>query len=234
MLWLLQLDFMSSHFFININKNDKIKSKLGVFLSFLWVVCIILAFIAFGKDIFRKKLPLVTFNMKVTQNNTFSLNSENFMLSLYNSEDRTIIDYNTTFDIILEVFYNYPEGYDTYTYDFEICKDSAIENFKNNLISPKNQYLCLKSGTNIVIKGGYQTGIFWSSRLLVNLCNSNKANCSTYDEISKKFKILSMNMLILDYYTDTINFKNPHVDSVKSIFAFTSIDTWSRKIIYFK
>ena len=234
MIWLLNLDLMSSNFFFNINKNEKLKSKVGVILTFLWLICIVLAFIAFGKDIFEKKLPRVTFNMKNTPNNSLSFNSDNFMFAIYNSEDHSIVDYNSTFDILLEAFYNYPEGYDTYTYYFEFCKDSALNYFEKEFVPNKNRYLCLKSGTNIEINGGYQTGTFWSSRLLVNLCNANRTNCSSYEENSKKFNILGIHMLFKDHYTDTTNFKNPYVESIRSVSAFTSIDTWSRKIIWFK
>lgn len=152
MVNLLNLDIMSPSVGFTINKNETYKTYIGFMLTIIYILCIVLAFIGFGKDIVERKKPFVVNNNEITQDSGFMFNSTNFIFSLYIGSWEAIPDYERKFFAYFDVFHNYPGGYNTTTFYFSKCSEETLKDFNRTLSSPRDTYYCFQPGTVVNVK----------------------------------------------------------------------------------
>jgi hypothetical protein len=227
---LIKLDAMSPSISFKVNKNDSFKSVIGLILTLVYISLIILAFIAFGRDIFEKRNPRVTYNKQILENSFYKLTSENMVITVYQQADhKEILEFDRKFVIYLDVFLNYPGGYDTYTYGFSKCTDSVLEAFKGTLKVDKSRYYCLANNLDLTMTGSREQDIFWSSRLNIDYCEVGKANktdCLKLDQIKQNLGVINMDFNLFDYYPDSFNYTHPLKETFYKGFASSTVDTF--------
>jgi len=232
------IDILGPECKIKIQSNDTYKTQTGGLLTLLFIVLGVLAFVAFGRDIIEKKLPRVNFNKVMDNGTILTLTHDNFAFTVINQADsKPVPEFERKFVPYLDIFDNRDGGYTQQTYNFTKCTDAAMMAMKNQLRVDAKNYYCLPEGTVINITGTFLVGNFISSRLNLDYCTKEKSgrtDCYTKEETKKTITNLQMNLIFYDYYTDSLNYTDPFVQTFYSDNILTTGDSFSRQIIYFK
>jgi hypothetical protein len=77
---LAMIDVLGPECKVRIKNKDKYKSNTGGVLTIIFIILSILAFFAFGRDIYEKQSPVVTFNKAVNKGYeaSYFMTRENF------------------------------------------------------------------------------------------------------------------------------------------------------------
>jgi hypothetical protein len=235
---LLHLDIMSPSVGFSINKNKTYQSYTGLLLSFIYLVCIVLAFVAFGRDVVERKKPYVVNNNGITQESEFMFNSTNFMFSIYNASTwKGIPDYERKFVARFDVFLNYPLGYDTTVYYFSKCSEETLNDFNRTLSSPRDTYYCFTPGTTVNVRKSREDVVYQSSRLVVEYCENerhNRTDCLPIDEIKRTTQTFSMALNFYDFYANSLSYESPLNKTFYQLAVNGAVDSYSRMVITFK
>lgn len=237
MVNLLNLDIMSPSVGFTINKNETYKTYIGFMLTIVYILCIVLAFIGFGKDIVERKKPFVVNNNEITQDSGFMFNSTNFIFSLYIGSWQAIPDYERKFFAYFDVFHNYPGGYNTTTFYFSRCSEETLIDFNRTLSSPRETYYCFQPGTVVNVQKSREDVVYQSSRLVVEYCDNkrhNKTDCLPYEEIKKSTPSFIMSFNFYDYYANSLSYDTPLNRTFYQAAANGAFDTYSRVVITFR
>jgi hypothetical protein len=235
---LKRIDIMGPECKIKIQKNDKYKTKTGGVLTLFFFVLVILAFVAFGRDLFEKKVPSVTFNRLMADETSYLLTDENFAFTIWNQIDQTPIkDFDRKFYMYLNVFNNKNSGFTQEIFIMEKCDKQRLEKIKSELRAEPEFYYCLPKGTVININGIYLKGEFISTRLNVDFCtkeSSGRDDCYPVEETRKSLGNMQMNLIFEDFYTNSFNYTDPFMKTFYSENILTTPTTFCRQIYYFK
>lgn len=231
---LIKFDFMSPKVGFTIDRNETYKTYIGFSLTVVYILLIALAFFAFGRDIFEKRKPSVVYNKDTTKSSIYTFNSSNLVFTLYDGNSQEpIIDIERKLFFYWELFYNYPGGYDTYTYYFSKCSNSTLDYFNETLTIDRSNYYCLNEGSSIVARGSRSDKYFYSSRIQVDYCENekfNKTDCLPIPEIKKQLPLrISMAFNIDDFYINSL-LRDPIVKKIFQTSINSSVENWGRII----
>lgn len=235
---LKRIDILGPECKIKIQKNDNYKTKTGGVLTLFFFVLVILAFVAFCRDLFEKKVPIITFNRETANEASYILTDENFAFTIWNQHDQTPIeDFDRKFHMYLNVFNNTNTGYTEETFKLQKCEKQTLEKIKSELRADPEFYYCLPKDTKINILGVFLKGEFISTRLNVDFCtkeSSGRDDCYPMEETRKSLGKLQMNLIFEDFYTDSYNYSDPFKKTYYSENILTTPITFCRQIYYFK
>jgi hypothetical protein len=238
MEFLKRIDIMGPECKIKIQKNDKYKTKTGGVLTLFFFILVILAFVAFGRDLVDKKVPSITFNKVMADETSYLLTDENFAFTIWNQIDQTPIkDFDRKFFMYLNVFNNKNSGFTQEIFIMEKCDRQRLEKIKSELRADPEFYYCLPKGTVININGIFLKGEFISTRLNVDFCtkeSSGRDDCYPVEETRKSLGNMQMNLIFEDFYTNSFNYTDPFMKTFYSENILTTPTTFCRQIYYFK
>lgn len=231
---LIKFDFMSPKVGFTINKNETYKTYIGFSLTIVYLLLTILAFVAFGRDLFERRRPSVVYNKDLTKASIYRFNSSNIIFTLYDGNSQEpITNIEQKLFFYWELFYNYPSGYDTYTYYFSKCSKETLDYFNETLTIERSNYFCLNEGTEVVARGSRSDKFFYSSRIQVDYCENekfNKTDCLPIETIKKELpKRIAMAFNIDDYFVNSL-FRNPLVKNIFQTSINSSVENWGRII----
>ena len=233
-----RIDIFGPQMKIKIKGSENFKTRIGGFFTFLYLVVVILGFIAFGRDLYERKIPNVTFTKKIYTDGFFVLNSENFAFTIYNQLDDTNIEnLDKKFNFYIHRFDNYKGGYDEEEYFFEKCDSKVLEK-RTFLKKRSDQYYCLPKGKEIKVKGVINfTDNSTSARLNVDFCvngTDNRTDCIPKNETIKDMNNIIMNIILDNCYADVLNYTEPFINTIFSTELMTNPFSFSRQMHYFK
>ena len=239
MFLLTSIDILGPELNIKYKSKDSFKTPIGGILTILFVCLITLAFVAFSRDIFEKKQPIVTFNKQIATNSVSYLAWNNFAFTfLDQATNDPIIDFNQRFVIYLSVFYNQHNGtYSQVNYNFDKCDSSFLTEIKTQLKAPQQNYYCLPINTTIRINGVFLVGNFTSIRLNVDYCDNakyNRTDCKLKSDTLKVISNIKYNLILTDYFTNAFNFSFPFVKNYYIEDVIVTTSSFTRKMINLK
>lgn len=79
--WLYDLDIFGLTYNFNLEGNELIKSNLGLIFSCCYMIIVIALFFGFGVDLYQRKMPMVSFNNKLSAYEEAKLSNSNFTLA---------------------------------------------------------------------------------------------------------------------------------------------------------
>ena len=238
MVNLLSFDMMSPSIAFHIKKSDSFKSSIGFILTIMYIICIILAFIGFVRDIYERAKPVVFYNKELTNETWYKFNNTNFVTTVYESTTwKPIDDFDRKFVIYWELFWNYPGGYDTTIFYFTNCTKQTTDEFKENLVNDPSNYKCLVPGKDVFANGTRENANYYSSRLNIDYCENGKfekSDCLAIDQIKKTVPSrMTHQFIFYDYYADSTSYDTPIVRTFSNNVANGAIDNFSRIITGF-
>ncbi len=235
------IDILGPPVSLKIKKENRYKSATGGLLTLLFVILSTLAFVAFGKDIFQKKMPVVNYNKIISSdyNETyFLLTDENFAFTLLHQKNSSAVeDMERKFHFYLNVYDNFDTGYTDTLYTFERCDKDRMQRIKNQLRTSPENYWCLPKNTTIEVKGVFLVGRFTSTRLNVDFCDNvktNRTDCFPKNKTKSNLGNIQMNIIFDEYYTDSINYDQPFNKTYYSDNILSTASTFSRQIFSIK
>lgn len=239
MVKLHKFDYMSPTVGFTINKNESYKSDLGLILTMLYLLCVILAFVAFGRDIIEKQKPMVVLNKDTTTESGFMFNSTNFIFTMYSEGTWIPIpDYEKKLFAYFEVFDNFPGGYNTTTFHFSKCSEEVQDDFNRTMTTPRGNYWCFSPGTIAAVKKSREDSYYQSARFVVEYCDNDKfkkTDCLPLDDIKKSLKTsLTLSFSFYDYYVNSFDYSNPIKKTFYQLSSRSSVDNFGRIVVNFE
>jgi hypothetical protein len=225
---------------VKIRGEDKFKSPIGGLFTIIYVILGILAFIAFGRDLFDKNLPTVTYNKELTKEAQFTLTSENYAVAFVNQIDTSAVEnFERKFNLYANVFRNYPNS--SYTSEKFILQKCDLEMIKKkpgiiNMV--KEEYYCFPKGTNITATGVYGGDTMYVGvRVNLDYCINgvdNKSNCLSKESTALNMKNMIMHIIFDEFYANPYNYADPFNKMFYANAILGQAGTFARQVIDFK
>jgi hypothetical protein len=241
------IDFLGPILNFKIQGNKNFKSSFGGLSSILLFVIAVVAFLGFGKDLFEKKQPRVTFN-RITDGEDIQLKyltDGNFLFSIYDQyTDQQIPDFERRFEVYYDFLDFRGQGMiDTnFRNPFEKCSKEVTQNYTGYLNMDPSTYYCFPKNSKIEVEGVMSQGKSSLVRLQLDYCKNNtnpqklKTNCIPKADTQKflESKRIQMNYIIETALIKTNNYKDPSSKYIYSNSINTNALTWTRLNILFK
>jgi hypothetical protein len=241
------IDFIGPQVGLNINQQTFFKTNFGAFTSFILLIITVGTFIGFGRDLWQKIDPKVTFNRidheDVPRKNITDSNV--FLAVYYQSSFEPIAEFERKFSFYY-VYQNMTgsgQVYQDIQY-FEQCSPEVIDTVKSNLGANPNFYKCFPKGKNIEVYNPMYSGIGSLIKIEVEFCKNNsdiskgpiKSNCYTKEQTraSMPDKNIQMNIIFKNFQANNTNYENPTSENFESYVINTNTYTWSRLEVFFK
>lgn len=231
---------------LKMNKNFRFKTNDGTFLSFILLALSILAFVAFGRDLFEKKVPTVIYSKEVYNKTYVEFNSSNvFMIGfILLSNSTPVYDFDKKYNVYLEQHHNDPARVDqglslsvVTRIPLEKCQENRINNnIKSILVVPLQNYYCLKNDSRAIIDGVYPVGEEKHLRLQVEFCSfkaTNRTDCYDIQSL-RKLPRVKMHYIFTDGLVDHSDYKEPGKSRLLSDQITTNGYSFSRQQFWFK
>jgi hypothetical protein len=246
---ILSLDFLGPEVQFNIKNHRIYKTKSGGIASLFLLGVAVLAFLGFGRDIFEKKQPRVTFN-RITDDQDIqqkNLTQSNFLFSIYDQyTDQPIPEFDRRFEVYYDFLDFRGEGMidKNFRNPFEKCTREALKSYSEYLNMLPSSYYCFPKGSEIELMGVMSQGKSSLVRLQLDFCKNNtdvskgalKTDCYTREETQKflSSKRIQMNYIIETANIDSTNYTHPGSRYVYSNSINTNAFSWTRLNILFK
>ncbi len=225
------LDFFSleAHFTFNEKGEKRIKTIFGGFLSLLYILAALFFTIYFIIRLLTKKDLNVMYSSE--KDFLININYSNklpFMVRLSDYYRHSFSE--NLYDITLKIWYNFPNktlgDYTIDIYDNVILEKCDLnkhfgeykEYFKN--LSNINSYFCpkdrLKNQTLYGVYGDSNNFSFYYFYFTKCKNTTNKNNCLSNEEITKKLTNSFLDIIYIDFSIDNLNIKTPQKIIIKS------------------
>lgn len=229
-----------------INKNEKHNTTIGGILTLFLIFFSILAFVAFGRDIFEKKSPSVILGKNPSKEVAFDFSNSTFVMTIYaGGTNAPIPELEKLFRIYIVLQDIDPsktsigQSIVENQIDLKKCPPEKLTPEVNETIFlPFENYYCLPDNMSIPLSGTWNNGKFKVLKLNVDYClntTQNNNTCYSKDKIAKLLpSTFNMNYVIFDKYTDNNDYLNPIKSTVYGANIRSNINTMSRLIFWFK
>jgi hypothetical protein len=243
------IDFLGPELNFKIQQHRIFKTRFGGIASLLLLGLAILAFLGFGRDIFEKKQPRVTFN-RITDDEDIQkkfLTHSNFLFSIYDQyTDEAIPEFDRRFEVYYDFLDFRGDGMidKNFRNPFEKCSEEALKLYTDYLNLEPSSYYCFPKGSQIELMGVMSQGKSSLVRLQVDYCKNNtdinkgnvKTDCYTREETQKflSSKRIQMHYIMETANIDSTNYMMPGSRYVYSNSINTNAFSWTRLNILFK
>jgi hypothetical protein len=240
---LSRLDFLGPQINLTIKNNQIYKTNFGGFSSLLLIVIAFTAFLGFGRDMYEKKNPNVTFNRIVTsgQNLSKTIKDDNFLLAIYDQySDLPFPDYERRFFIYYDYFYNEGNGtsFTSPKIPLKKCKKEALSIWEGYFYVDPSLYYCFPDNSNIDLLGVMNQGRHSSIRIQVDFCENNLyiKDCIPKEDSQELISTgrIQMHYIIENTVIDSLNYTQPGSQAPYTNIVNTSPFSWTRLNILFK
>jgi hypothetical protein len=243
------IDFLGPEVSFNIANHRIFKTRFGGIASLILLALAILAFLGFGRDIFEKKQPRVTFN-RITDAEDIQhkyLTDSNFLFSIYDQyTDQPIPDFDRRFEVYYDFLDFRGDGMidKNFRNPFEKCSEETLKLFTDYLNLEPSSYYCFPKGPEIELMGVMSQGKSSMARLQVDFCKNNtditkgkiKTDCYSKQEtqIFLASNRIQMHYIIETANIDSTNYLKPGSRYIYSNSINTNAFSWTRLNILFK
>lgn len=245
---LMYIDYLGPEVGLTQNSSKRFQTKFGGFASMLLIFIAGIAFFGFGRDIFERKKPRVTFNRIINDETPYLLMTEkNFLFAIYDQyTDESIPDFERRFQNYFDITGMYGDGTvdRRYKIPMEKCSEEVKTYWKGYFSVDPDIYYCLPKGFELVIRGVLNEGNETSIRFQTDYCSNNtdpKQGQVQIDCIQKEdtqillaSKRIQMHYILQDSLIDTYNYTSPVIPKVVTGLVNTNAFSWTRMTILFK
>lgn len=241
-------DLIGPELKILINGNQRFKSKIGGIFTLIWLILIILAFCAFGRDIIEKKNPLIQMNSKVNLDRIFNYDSNKFTIMFAITDNVKLLPINNI-QRKMKLYFNVRNTNATKSvnssettlldinYDLIPCNSSfVLPGAIDNLIVDVSNYWCVPPNIKYQLINGLGEGTSQWFRIQMEICKNstkNDNNCLPSDQIYNEFSTINVHYVISDIVIDGYDYLNPGKENFISGLIKGGSNTWSRNIYWF-
>lgn len=162
---------------LTVNSNKLFTTNFGGILSIILTLIASSAFFGFGKDIFERKKPRVSFNRIINDEKSFSIITEkSFLFTIYYQyTDLPIPDFDRRF----QTYYNYIKYYGNGTRISRLrnplvkCSEEVKNDWKEYFSVNPDTYYCLPKGVDLITNGILNQGTYSLLRFQTDYCKNN-------------------------------------------------------------
>lgn len=246
---IISIDFLGPEMNFNVKKQKTFRSNYGVVASLLLIGVAVISFLGFGRDIFERKQPRVTFN-KITEDSNKqrkNLTDSNFLFSIYDQyTDQPIPEFDRRFEVYYDFLDFRGEGMidKNFRNPFEKCSNKTLKSYSEFLNMEPSSYYCFPKGSEIELTGVMSQGKSSLVRLQLDFCKNNteikkgkiRTDCYTRQETQTFLSSnrIQMNYIIESAIIDSTNYLEPGTRYVYSNSMNTNAFSWARLSILFK
>lgn len=207
------LDFFGFQFNLRENGKKRYKTYTGALLSsFIWVTCIVLAFM-FGVEIYERKIPMINTSEEFQESSIIYLKNMPFVFSMFTDEGIIINNINEYITIVTSSFIihkDYTVSYEFNKLKLKSCADvkyNRHQAFVDEAMKVGANSQCLDHDESTFLKNAYTERD--SSYLTVQFvkCNPQIKKCA--DDLDKQVASIYVQMYFLDTFIDSSNYESP-------------------------
>jgi hypothetical protein len=208
-----KLDFLGNQYFLEENDEIRNKSPQGAILSFMIIISSVVLACFFGKEMFVRKLPIVSISEEYLPSSIIYFRDMPFLFSFHKHDGEFILNPEMYFSFTITTL-DIDNEFKTTLNDkrkFVTCdpmKFTTHREFVTSKINlPNALHLCLEHDDNFFMLNAYTAINSTHATVMFKQCNRTISTCA--DDMEEMTSDVYIKVTYMDTYFDSSNYTNP-------------------------